>query len=93
MFTGKLGIEGPNNGIAYSALGAAGTHTWYQGAARTLRMTLGSTGLSIVDGIGFYGTAAQVKQTVTGSRAGNAALTSLLTALALYGLITNSSSA
>lgn len=42
---------------------------------------------------GFYGTAAVAKPTVTGSRAGNAALTSLLTALASQGLITNSSSA
>ncbi len=43
--------------------------------------------------IGFFATAAAVKQTVTGSRGGNAALASLLTALATYGLITNSSSA
>lgn len=44
-------------------------------------------------GVGFNGTAAQVKQNVTGSRGGNAALTSLLTALAAIGLITNSTSA
>jgi hypothetical protein len=40
--------------------------------------------------IGFYGAAAQAKQTVTGSRGGNAALASLLTALAALGLITDS---
>lgn len=44
-------------------------------------------------GIGFYGTGGVAKQTVTGSRGGNAALASLLTALANIGLITNSTSA
>jgi hypothetical protein len=42
---------------------------------------------------GFNGTAPIAKPTVTGSRGGNAALASLLTALANYGLITDSSSA
>jgi hypothetical protein len=43
--------------------------------------------------IGFFGLAPGVaKQTVTGSRGGNAALASLLTALAAYGLITDSTS-
>ena len=44
-------------------------------------------------GIGFFATAPAAKQTVTGSRGGNAALASLLTALATQGLITNSSTA
>ena len=38
------------------------------------------------------GTGHASKPTVTGSRGGNAALASLLTALATYGLITDSSS-
>lgn len=42
--------------------------------------------------IGFFGTNKTTKKTVTGSKAANAALTSLLTALAAYGLITDSSS-
>lgn len=42
--------------------------------------------------IGFYGTTKKAKQTVTGSRGANAALASLLTALATIGLITDSSS-
>jgi hypothetical protein len=42
---------------------------------------------------GFFGTAATTKKTVTGSRGGNAALASLLTALAAYGLIIDSSTA
>lgn len=43
--------------------------------------------------MGWFGAAPVVKQTVTGSRGGNAALASFLTALANYGLITNSSTA
>jgi hypothetical protein len=43
--------------------------------------------------VGFYGSAPASKQVVTGSRGGNAALASLLTALSTIGLITNSSSA
>ncbi len=41
--------------------------------------------------LGFYGATSVAKQTVTGSRGGNAALASLLTALAALGLITDSS--
>jgi parallel beta-helix repeat protein len=43
-------------------------------------------------GLGFQGSAAIAKPTVTGSRGANAALASLLTALANYGLITDSTS-
>lgn len=43
--------------------------------------------------VGFQGTAPIAKPSVTGSRGGNAALDSLLTALANYGLITNSTTA
>lgn len=43
--------------------------------------------------VGFYDTAPAAKPTVTGSRGGNAALASLLTALAGLGLITDSTSA
>lgn len=42
--------------------------------------------------IGFFGITPVGRQTVTGSRGGNAALASLLTALANLGLITNSTS-
>lgn len=52
------------------------------------RMTLGAAGA-----IGFYGSSGVTQPTVTGSRGGNAALASLLTALANMGLIVNSSSA
>lgn len=43
--------------------------------------------------LGFFGSAGAAKQAPTGSRGGNAALASLLTALANYGLITDSTSA
>lgn len=51
-----------------------------------------SGNLKITGNVGFYNTNATTKQEVTGSREANAALTSLLTALATIGLITNSSS-
>ena len=47
-------------------------------------------GLRFFGNMGFNGATAIAKPTVTGSRGGNAALASLLTALANYGLITNS---
>lgn len=43
--------------------------------------------------LGFYGTSPVIKQAATGSRGGNAALASLLTALATIGLITDSTTA
>lgn len=55
--------------------------------ANTLRLQLSGAGA-----IGFFGSGGTTQQTVTGSRGGNAALASLLTALAAYGLIVNSSS-
>ena len=42
--------------------------------------------------LGFYGAAPVVKPTVTGSKGGNAALASLITALANLGLIVDSTS-
>lgn len=49
--------------------------------------------LKVVGDVGFYNTNPVAKPTVSGSRGANAALTSLLTALASQGLITNSTSA
>ncbi len=43
-------------------------------------------------GLGFFGASAMAKPTITGSRAGNAALQSLLDQLESYGLIVNSTS-
>ncbi len=63
--------------------------------AMTGTTDLNITGCDVAIGgdIGFYGTAPATKPTVTGSRGGNAALASLLTALAGQGLITDSSTA
>ena len=44
-------------------------------------------------GLGFYGATPAAKATITGSRAANAALASLLNALAVMGLVTDSTSA
>lgn len=49
--------------------------------------------LAVTGNVGFYGTSAAAKPTVSGSRGGNAALASLLTALAGLGLITDSTTA
>lgn len=55
-------------------------------ARECLRMEASGTAAML----GFYGSAATAKQTVTGSKGANAALASLLTALATLGLITDS---
>lgn len=47
-------------------------------------------GLKVTGNVGFYDTTPIAKPTVTGAKGGNAALTSLCTALANLGLITNS---
>ncbi len=49
-------------------------------------------GASTTDNVGFFGSTGAAKATVSGSRGGNAALASLLTQLAAYGLITDGSS-
>ncbi len=55
-----------------------------------------NNGAAVVNGsstaLGFFGGAGTTRQTITGSRGSNAALASLLTALAAYGLLTDSSS-
>jgi len=72
------------------------TPTWVTTAAATT-VNINPTGAATQIGktggsIGFNGTAAITKPTVTGSRGANAALASLLTALASYGLVVDSSS-
>lgn len=65
------------------------------GTGCTLNLTTATTGeLNLSDTgqkLGFFGAAAVVKPTVTGSKGANAALASLLTALANFGLLTDSS--
>lgn len=62
----------------------------------SLGLTAKGTGKVVIgasiNGLGFFGSGGEVKQTITGSRSGNAALASLLTALGTYGLINDSTS-
>jgi hypothetical protein len=68
---------------------------WHQmtsGSAATSLMTLSVGGLSLPKGAGLFGSSPPAsKPTVSGSKGANAALASLLTALASYGLVLDSS--
>lgn len=84
-----------SNGLTEWGNGSSRDTNLYRSAANVLKtddsfhvsLDLRHLGTSL----GFYNAAAVAKPTVTGSRAGNAALASLLTALANLGLITDSS--
>jgi hypothetical protein len=65
----------------------AGVIALGSGSAKTV-VLCGSNGY-----LGAFGSSGSVKQTITGSRGGNAALASLLTALANHGIIKNSTTA
>lgn len=60
-------------------------------AASALKVRIDGNGYTKLDRVGFQGTSPIAKPTVSGSKGANAALGSLLTALASYGLITDSS--
>jgi hypothetical protein len=77
----------PGNATVAGTLGVTGASTLSGGV--TIGNALSHTGSTA----GFFNTAATTKPTVTGSRGGNLALASVLTALAGLGLIVNSSSA
>lgn len=62
---------------------------WDTAAREALRMEADGSAARL----GFFGAAAAAKPTVTGSRGGNAALASMLTALAGLGLLTDSTTA
>lgn len=80
--TGKLSF-GPGGATAPDT-------NLYRSAADVLKT---DDALSIGGNVGFYNTTPAAKPTVSGSRGGNAALASLLTALAGLGLITDSTTA
>lgn len=75
----------------------SGDTNLYRSAADTLRtddsLHVGAALRHLGSTLAFYGGGAVAKPTVTGSRGGNAALASLLTALANIGLITDSTTA
>ena len=94
---------GTQTGVSWSAtLAASGLDEWTaqtiggsgSDGTSTLEVThTGSSGLAGVQfncPVGFNSTAPIAKPTVTGSKAGNAALASLITALASLGLVTDS---
>ena len=56
----------------------------------SVNLKVSSAGVEFMGDFGFYGTTPVAKQTITGSKGGNVALTNLLIALADMGLITNS---
>jgi hypothetical protein len=97
---GGLGIFEGTGGVYLNASGAgkfvaiAGGATTISGG--TIEVGIGAgEDVSVCNAtgdLGFYGATRVPKQTVTGSRGGNAALASLLTALANLGLITDSTS-
>lgn len=77
----------PTNPVATTSLMFAGAGQ-VSGTGLTLNLTW-----SAANGLGFNGATPVVKPTVTGAKGSNAALASLMTALAAYGLVTDSTSA
>lgn len=75
-----------SGGSALTTIGTNGELTVRQGTS-TVRLQTDGTG------IGFFGVTPVARPTVTGSRGGNAALASFLTAMANLGLITDSTTA
>jgi hypothetical protein len=80
-FNSNLDLIAPSNGAAAVVIGST-TMSWYL-----------SNGFTVACPIGFNSTAPIAKPTVTGAKGSNAALASLMTALAAYGLVTDSTSA
>lgn len=83
----------PTAGLVLRAASGSGADFLLQtGAGVNIALVLpGTTSWVFLGNVGFNATAAIAKPTVTGSRGANAALASLLTALAAYGLVVDSS--
>lgn len=80
---------GPGSGARDTNLRRSGANEWTTDDSLIVSLMLRHMGTTL----GFYGATAATKPTVTGSRGGNAALASLLTALATLGLITDTTTA
>lgn len=84
-------VANDNSDIRYGSLS---NHDVLFMSNNAVRITLKADGkVNFAGNVGFNGTAAVAKPTITGSRGGNAALASLLTALAATGILTDSSTA
>lgn len=84
-FTSETGSNSGANFIVY-AVADDGTTVIFT----PITITRSTGAVTFSGNVGFNNTTAIAKPTVSGSKGGNAALTSLVTALANYGLITNS---
>lgn len=90
-----------NGGSGIWRGGATGTSQQLQfgsvnadGSVSSAWFTAAANGITITPGIGIFGSPAPAaRPSVTGSRGGNAALASLITALVSYGLITDNTTA
>lgn len=89
---GILTCTPPGGGGSASGVDTSGNLYTQAGGLNVVGNALLGGTLKVTSNIGFYNTTPVAKPTVTGSRGSNAALTSLLTALANLGLVTNSSS-
>lgn len=95
----NIGFVGDASIGTTESSGANTTEMWFTSPSRIAfytnnvtnnKLVITSTGVTVTSDVGFYATSPQAKPTVTGAKGGNAALTSLCTALATLGLITNS---
>lgn len=85
-FRSWLRIDTPTDSFTASNKNSVDTSSFLSTSGGTINGNLRING-----NIGFYNTTPTTKQTVTGSRGGNVALASLLSALATYGLVIDSS--
>ena len=71
---------------------ADGTTVTGDGTSEHPLATIASGSAGTATKLGFFGTTPTTKQTVTGSKGGNAALASLMTALVAYGIVIDTTS-
>lgn len=90
----NIGIRATSK-LHFDGVGAAGDTYISETSANNLKVFAGGAERANFNatGIGFNGATPVAKPTITGSRGGNAAIASLLTALANLGLITDSTTA
>lgn len=89
----RMGMNGSGNGLLEFGDGTTNDTNLYRAAANLLKtdtaLSVGTTFRHLGTSLGFYNATAVTKQTVTGSKGANAALTSLMSALVALGLVTD----